>query len=197
MSKLGSRQIRNRATLGGNFANASPIGDLSVLMLALEAELELEGEKGRRILPLSRFFLDYKRTALEEGEIIRLVRIPAETARARVHFEKVSRRSHQDIASVNTALAVWEENGTIRKVRLSAGGVAPVPLLFEEVPRLLEGRALTPARIREAAERAAAEARPISDVRGSAAYKGELLRRLTIAHFIALFPQRNLEEALP
>ena len=182
--------VRNRATIGGNLANASPIGDLAILLLALGASVELERDGSRRTLPLEGLYLGYKRLALEPGEIVSRVAIPIPAPGARLGFEKVSRRRLLDIAGVNSALCVVERDGAISAARLSAGGVAPIPLLLSKTSARLVGLPISEQTVREAALEAMAEAAPIDDVRGSAAYKRTLLGRLVRAHFAALFPDR-------
>lgn len=125
---FGSPAIRNAATVGGNLANASSVADLAVLLLALDANVHLDGPEGRRVLPLTQFHLDYKRTALRPHELIVAVNVPANRdGTARLHFEKVARRAHDDIATVCSAMLV-----AATTTRLSAGGVGPVPLLLSE-----------------------------------------------------------------
>jgi len=182
--------IRNRATVAGNLVNASPIGDLSIAFLALGANIVLEIDKKIRTVALENFYLGYKKLALREDELVTRIEIPIPAPGARFHFEKVSRRRMLDIASVNSALAVIEERGVVTSARLSAGGVAPVPLLLRETSSSLAGRPVTEATVREAAALAGKEVAPISDVRGTAAYKALLLERLVWAHFAALFPDR-------
>jgi xanthine dehydrogenase small subunit len=153
--------IRNRATLGGNLATASPIGDSAPLLLALGAEVRIASAEGERVVPLAGFFEGYRKTALRPGEILRSVRIPKpfpETAR----FFKVAKRSMDDISTVAAAVAVSGDGVW----RMGLGGVAAVPVLFEAA----DGREL-----REALR----TLRPMSDHRGSANY------RLAMAHSLA------------
>jgi xanthine dehydrogenase small subunit len=129
---------------------------------------------------------------LRPGEMIRSISMEIAKQGSRFHFEKVSRRTHLDIASVNSALSVLVdgEAGARRILRagLSAGGVAPVPLYLKSASELLAGRDITADTVREAASAALEEISPISDVRGSREYKGLLLRQLIFAHFVELFP---------
>ncbi|NOZ95890.1 MAG: 2Fe-2S iron-sulfur cluster binding domain-containing protein [Acidobacteria bacterium] len=190
-----STLIRNRATPAGNIAHASPIGDMSVVLLALDARLQIgrDGERARTVA-LDRFFLGYKETDLAPGELITRILVPRPAPASRFNFEKVSRRQHLDIASVNTAFSCTVEDGAIGTARLSAGGVAPIPLYLAESSAWLSGRPVSVATALGAAERAAAEITPISDVRGSADYKRRLLRRLVLAHFVTCFPGLPQEE---
>ena len=183
---IASAQIRARATVGGNIANASPIGDLSVIFLALGAKVTVAGPGGARTLPLAALFLGYKQLDLAADEVIDslVVRnVPA----GRFSFEKVSRRSHLDIASVNTAARFETDGAVIARARFSAGGVAPVPLFLARASAAVAGRTTTWETATLAADAAASEAAPISDVRGSADYKRLLLRQLILAHFATVF----------
>jgi xanthine dehydrogenase small subunit len=190
---VSSQPIRHRATVGGNIVNASPIGDLTVILLGLGAEVGVGRASATRTLPLAALFEAYKRLALEPGELVRWVRFPLERRHARFNFEKVSKRATLDIASVNSAISLRLERGVIADAHLSAGGVAPIPLALVAAEAFLEGREVSAATAREAAAVAAAEISPISDVRGSADYKTRLLRRLVLAHFQVLF---GLDEGL-
>jgi xanthine dehydrogenase small subunit len=183
---IASWPIRCRATLGGNLVNASPIGDTTILFLALDAELALSSG---RTVPLRRFYQGYKKLDRRPDEWVAAVRFALPPAGARLNFEKVSRRTHLDIAGVNTAARFLMDGDRIAAAHLSAGGVAPVPLYLEETSAWLAGRAPGGETAREAAERAAEEVRPISDVRGAADYKRLLLRQLVLAHFAELFAE--------
>lgn len=192
-----STLVRNLATLGGNIANASPVADITAMLLGLGARLELEKPCGtRRNLPLSRFFLGYKTTALEEGEMIAGIFLPGPQRDAPLHFsfEKISKRATLDIAAVNTALSFRIVAGRALDVCLSAGGVAPVPLLMEKAAGIMEGTAIDEGDsamlanlARRVANAAAEEASPISDVRGSADYRRRMIERLVKAHFLKVF----------
>ena len=189
---IASTQIRQRATVGGNMVNASPIGDLSVFFLALGAEAGIRSGGGIRQIPLQNFFVSYKKLDLQPGENLEYIDFAVPGFSTGVNFEKVSRRTHLDIASVNSAVRIrTEQHGGSRIVRelgLSAGGVAPVPFFLEETVRFCIGKELSVEMVKEAAACADGEVSPISDVRGSAQYKRLLLRQLLFAHFLTLFP---------
>lgn len=186
--------VRNRATVGGNLVNASPVGDLAVLLLALDAELVLARDDEARTVPLSAFHRGYKQVDLADGEIVALVRV---ASRGITSFEKVSLRRHFDVASVNSALRATRAGDGLREVRLAVGGVAPVPLLARATMAYLEGRPLDAAAAREAIACLNGEIAPIDDVRGSAVYKRDLAGRLLCAHLLALAPDRlRLEELI-
>jgi xanthine dehydrogenase small subunit len=197
LRRVSSTQVRNRATVGGNIANASPIGDLSVIFLALDAAIGLRlGAKAREIR-LRDFFLGYKQLALRPGEVAAWVSVPVASDGWRFHFEKVARRKFQDIASVNSAVGLQLQGERIVTAHAAAGGVAPVPLYLGKASALLANRDVSPALVREFVAAAEREISPISDVRGSAAYKKSLLRRLLFAHFLELFPERIASGDLP
>jgi xanthine dehydrogenase small subunit len=189
LERFGGTPVRDRATLGGNLVNASPIGDLSVCLLALAAEVVVDNPMGTRQVPLSRFFLGYKRLDLHPDEWVAAVELALAPGPTRFHFEKVAHREYLDVAAVNSALYLELADGAIRRARLSAGGVAPTPVCLEDTSAWLAGRRLDGATAWSAAHRARQEASPIDDVRGSADYKGLLLRQLVLAHFQALGPE--------
>lgn len=192
---IASWQIRNRATVAGNIVNASPIGDFTALLLALDARVLLDGGSARRSVPLKEFYRGYKQIDLRPGELLTEVAF-ADPTRARVNFEKVSKRTCLDIASVNSACSIRATGDTIDEAHLSLGGVAPIPLYLHETSRILRGRALDLGTVWQAVRVSQEEIAPISDVRGSAEYKRLLARQLLIAHFVTLFPDRFAAEAL-
>ena len=192
---LCSARVRQQATIGGNLANASPIADLAVMFLALDAGLTLDIQGRQRNLPLRAFFLGYKQTACQAGEQIAEIRFDAATS-ANFSFEKVAKRMHLDIASVNSAMSVRLAGGVIESVHLAAGGLAPVPLYLSATCDYLRGRTVNPETVLAAAAIAQTEIAPISDLRGSAEYKRLLFRQLFFAHFLKLFPEPICWEAL-
>ncbi len=196
-----SLPIRNRATLAGNITNASPIGDMTAILLALEAVVSLRSMStgAERSIPLSSYFLGYRHTALVAGEQVTSISLPHPPQAERVHFnfEKVAKRRHLDIASVNSGcLAATDEQGRISHIALSAGGVGPVPMRLTKTEEYLLGRKIEKGVAARAAETAAAECSPIDDVRGQADYRRALLGRFVWAHLIALFPELELEKEL-
>ncbi|MCB9914539.1 MAG: FAD binding domain-containing protein [Planctomycetes bacterium] len=189
---VASTQIRNMGSVAGNLVNASPIGDYTILLLALGARVCLvDGANAARELPLDAFYRGYKQLDLAPDERITAVRFPAPPTTSRFHFEKVSKRTHLDIASVNTAALVDVADGRITSARVSAGGVAPVPLLLRDTSAWLSGRPFTEATFAAAGDVVQAEVTPIADVRGSVRYKRLLLRNLLLAHFFELSAARG------
>ena len=185
-----SWQIRNRATIGGNIVNASPIGDLTALLLALESDLLLQDGDRQRVVPMKKFFQGYKKLAKTDSEILAKVVFPLPVAGTQINFEKVSKRRTLDIASVNSAVKVRIPDGLIEDVQLSMGGVAPTPFFMHKTCAFLRGQPVSPKTILAAAAIADSEIAPIDDIRGSAAYKRLLVRQFLIAHFSKLFPDQ-------
>lgn len=192
---VSSTPIRNMGTVAGNFINGSPIGDLTIMFLALGASITLLDAAGAtRELALSDLYLGYKKLAKAADEQVIEISFPAPLAGDFFHFEKVSKRTHLDIASVNSAAWLRVENGLIQSARVSAGGVGPVPLYLARTSAFLQGRELTAETVTAANEVMQAEISPISDVRGTSDYKRLLLRQLLWAHFLEFAPE--LEVAL-
>ena len=196
MFLIASVQIRNRATLGGNVINASPIGDMTILLMALDARLVLASDGRRRTVPMTEFYLGYKEMDRLPGEVLEEILIPLPAAGSRINWEKVSKRKCLDIATVNSAASVVTDGTTIASARLAMGGVAPVPLYLRETSRYLAGKEISAATISGAMRIVQQEISPISDVRGSAEYRRLLARQLMIAHFDRMFPGSVGEEMI-
>jgi xanthine dehydrogenase small subunit len=185
---VSSTPIRNIATIGGNLINASPIGDFTIFFLALNATVVFTNGEQSRELPLRKLYKGYKTLDKQPGEYLEKIWFELPGADCRFHFEKVSKRTHLDIASVNSAIRIVTKNGVIEEAGISAGGVSPVPLFLEKTSAYLKGKPVTSAIIEEAIATAQQEISPISDARGTAEYKRLLLGQLIKAHFITLFP---------
>jgi xanthine dehydrogenase small subunit len=202
---ISSTPIRNMATLAGNFVNASPIGDMTVWFLALDATLDLSCGSPRvskgesRTLALKDLYLGYKQLAKQTDEIITAIRFRKPTGDFRFNFEKVSKRTYLDISTVNTAIslrlggdsesAIRNPKSAILEAHVSAGGVGPIPMYLRETSAFLAGRDINEDTITAANDLMQSEISPISDVRGTADYKRLLLRQLFRAHFVETFPQ--------
>ncbi|WP_400192047.1 FAD binding domain-containing protein [Hymenobacter sp. B81] len=188
---VSSTPIRNMATVAGNFVNASPIGDLTIFFLALDAELTLQNAAGqRRQLPLRELYRGYKQLNRQPDEQLTEISFRPPAAGEVFNFEKVSKRTHLDIASVNSAARLRVAEGIIEAAELSAGGVGPTPLYLAQTSAFLRGRVLSADTLRAAGEVAQQEISPIADARGTAEYKRLLLRQLLFAHFLEHFPQQ-------
>lgn len=183
---VSSTPIRNMATLAGNFVNASPIGDFTVFFLALDAGLVMNNSSVDRSITLRNFYHGYKRTDRKDDEHIREITFVADENML-FNFEKVSKRTNLDIASVNSAIAITLQNGKIKSCGLSAGGVGPIPMFLKKSSEYLIGKEVSEEVVMEVCEIAGGEITPISDARGSATYKRFLLQQLIRSHFITLF----------
>jgi xanthine dehydrogenase small subunit len=176
LTLFASLPIRNRATLGGNLATASPIGDAAPLLLALDATLDIAGPQGRRRMPLASFFIGYRRTALGPGELLVSIEIPAPLPQF-LRFYKIAKRRFDDISTVAAAMAVdCDATGRVRRARFAFGGVAATPVRLTEAERavtgeLWNGDAVT--RVQGIIDRTLS---PMSDHRGSKEY------RLQVSH---------------
>ncbi len=189
MKLVSSTQIRNMGTVAGNFVNASPIGDLTAFFIALNSTIELAGSNGKkRQLLLKDFYKGYKELDKQPEEQVSTIRFPVPDEHTRFNFEKVSKRTYLDIASVNTAIRIRVVDGVINEIHLSAGGVGPTPKYLGQTCEFLTGKSLFADHLAEAEEIIQAEISPISDVRGSEIYKRTLLRQLFYAHFAELYP---------
>ena len=163
--------IRNRATLGGNLATASPVGDAAPLLLALDARVTLASLAGKRSIPLSEFFLGYRKTAMLPGELLVSVSIPKPFAEHAAFF-KVAKRSLDDISTVAAAYAVnLDRDGRVASARIAYGGVAATPVRVAEAEQELTGAMWNEAAVGRARQAVAGVLKPMSDHRGSAAYR--------------------------
>ena len=192
IGQMASRQVRNQATAAGNIANASPVADTVVALMALDATVHLDGPDGAREVPLDRLFLGYKKLAMAPGEWIRDLSVEKGRFNA-VNFEKASKRRELDISAVNSALALDldERRATIRAARLCCGGVGPTTLLMKATSAFLAGQPFVEATFVQAAEVVATEATPMSDVRGSADYRRTAMKNLLVKHFVSLTARRD------
>lgn len=179
---VSSTPIRNMATFAGNFINASPIGDFTIFFLALNTTLHFQSTKTNtiRTVLLKDFYKGYKNIdKLFEEE---LTHFTFTKPTGFFNFEKVCKRTHLDIASVNTACALQINEGVISVINISAGGVGPVPMLLSKTNAFLLGKKITEENIDEALQILLTDIAPISDARGTAAYKTLLLQQLVKLH---------------
>jgi xanthine dehydrogenase small subunit len=180
--RFAALQVRNAGTLGGNIANGSPIGDGPPALIALGAMLTLRSLAGRRTLPLEDYFLDYGRQDRRPDEFVESVFVPRPGAEQVIHVAKLSRRFDSDISAVCGAFAIEVTDGTIAAARVAFGGMAATPRRARACEAALTGQPFTQATLEVAAMALRGDFNPLSDVRGSAAYRLEaaanLLRRL-------------------
>jgi xanthine dehydrogenase small subunit len=193
---VSSTPIRNMATIAGNFINASPIGDFTIFFLALDAQLVLSDGNTKREMPLRKLYTGYKTLDKKPEEYIEQIWFEWPDKDTLFHFEKVSKRTHLDIASVNSAIHIKMNTGLVETVSISAGGVGPVPVYLQKTSEFLKGKMATPEIVHEAIEVMKTEISPVSDARGTKEYKTLLLGQLIKAHFIKLFPAMITEKLL-
>ncbi len=177
-----SRQIRHRATLGGNLVTASPIGDTAPVLLALDASLILAAADGERSVPLADFFTGYRQTVLRPGEILKTIVVPRHLP-GRCEFHKVSKRREMDISTVAGAFRLaTDDAGLITHARLAYGGVAATPARARKTEASLVGLPLAEAASEKVLQTLATEFSPLTDLRGTADYRQLLIRDLFLKY---------------
>ena len=178
LALFASPLIRNRATLGGNLATGSPIGDAAPLLLALDASVHIAGPLGRRRVPLSSFFTGYRRTALQPGEILAAVEIPKPLPGV-IRFFKVARRRLDDISTVAAAMAIDRDaTGRVGRARFAFGGMAATPLRLAEAEAAVTGQPWNEAAVERVQRIIDGSLTPMSDHRGSREYRLQVAQRL-------------------
>ena len=205
--RIASPQIRNMGTIGGNVANASPIGDLPPILLALDAHIHLrhcaaidnainsatdslnvnnvysnQVSSIDEIIPLSKFFLDYKKTKLRAGSYVVALHIPLMQDHQYLYIHKISKRYEDDISACLLAarLDLSADGMTIQDAKFGLGGMAAIPLLAAECQQALIGQAVNVARFEQAAQRLPNDVSPMTDVRASREYRMHVMQRLII-----------------
>ena len=173
-----SPPIRNRATLGGNLATASPIGDSAPLLLAFDASIHIAGAGGRRAQPLTSFFTGYRKTALQRGDVVAAIEIPKPLP-ALVRFYKVAKRRLDDISTVAAAMALdRDRSGRVRRARFAFGGVAATPVLLAEAEQAVLGQVWNESAVERVQQVLDRVLSPMSDHRGSKEYRREVAKSL-------------------
>jgi aerobic carbon-monoxide dehydrogenase medium subunit len=176
---VGSVQVRNLATLGGNICNAAPSADMAPPLLALDAEAVITGPKGERRVPIGAFFTGVRRTVLAPDELLVELVVPNPGPHSGGNYLRHTPRRELDIAVVGVASQLTLAKGVCTKARIALAAVAPVPLRATAAEQALQGQAVTQDLIKRAADLAVEAARPISDQRGSADFRRHLVRVLT------------------
>ena len=169
--RLGSRQVRNLGTMGGNIANGSPIGDTPPLLIAMNARLVLNKGGRRRELPIEDFFIDYGKQDRQPGEFLEKIIIPKPPQDRRFAAYKISKRFDQDISAVCAAFSLRIEGGQVLDARIAFGGMAATPKRAASTEMALVGRAWTPDAIEDACTALKTDFQPITDMRSSAEYR--------------------------
>lgn len=175
-ASVGSPQVRNLGSLGGNLGNASPAADTASALIALAARVEISGPQGQRSLPVEEFFLGPGQTVLGRGEIVSGILLPYRAPCSA--YLKLGRRKALEIAVVGVAVALEMDQELIKDCRVGLTAVAPVPLRASQAEAALRGRNFTPQVVEAAAQAAADECRPLDDHRASALYRREMVKVL-------------------
>jgi aerobic carbon-monoxide dehydrogenase medium subunit len=176
---LGSVQVRNLASVGGNICNAAPSADMAPPLIAMEAQAVIAGPKGERHVPLSDFFTGVRKTVVGPDELLVEIFVPAPGPHSGGCYIRHTPRRELDIAVVGVSSQVTIANGVCAKARIALAAVAPTPVRATAAETALEGKPLTPELIERAADLAGQAAKPISDQRGSADFRRHLVRVLT------------------
>ena len=182
--RFASVQVRNSATVGGNVANGSPIGDGAPSLIALGAEVVLRSAGSERALPLEEFFLDYGRQDRRAGEYVAALRVPRPADPEALRVFKISKRFDQDISAVLGAFLIETEGGRVARARIAFGGMAGVPKRARAVEAALAGRVWTRETVEAALPAFAEDFRPLTDLRASAEYRLAAARNLLLKVFL-------------
>lgn len=186
--KVANVRVRNAATVGGNLAEADYASDPPAVLVGLRARVVAQSPRGAREIPLTDFFKDFYETALAEDEVLTEVIVPEESSRLHSSYIKYVTRSSEDRPCIGTAAFVdLDLNGACRELRVVINAVAETPQEVAEAEQLARGQQLTNELVREVAERYAEAIEPLSDMRGSAWYRKQMIR---------VFVRRAIEQAL-
>ena len=181
LRRYASVQVRNAATIGGNIANGSPIGDGPPALIALGAVLRLRRAEARRDMPLEDFFLDYRKQDRLPGEFVESIRFPAKAPELRCY--KLSKRFDQDISAVCGCFNITQDGGSVRSARIAFGGMAGTPKRALAAETALIGQPWTLETIVAAQQALARDFAPMSDMRASASYRAAAAGNMLIRYF--------------
>jgi len=184
--RIGSLQIRNRGTIGGNVANASPIGDTPPILLALDAKLELATADSSRVVAIKDFFTGYKQTLLGAGEYIKTISIPKPKPESTFKLYKISKRFEDDISAVMAAFYIEVEDEVVTTVRLAFGGMAATPEYAEKAQASLLGKSWSLETVESAMEAIAEDFTPMTDVRASDKYRIKMAQNLLMKAYLEM-----------
>ncbi|MBN1973221.1 MAG: xanthine dehydrogenase family protein subunit M [Sedimentisphaerales bacterium] len=174
-------QIRNMGTVVGNICNASPAADTATPLLVYDARVVIMHPEGERNLPLDEFFKGPGLTVLKSGEIVKELILPLTAGRSSSNYQKLSARGKVDIAAIGVSVCLLaDENEIVTQARIAIGAVAPVPKRIGRVEKYLEGKGLTQASVKQAAQISMEESAPITDIRATALYRKKMVEVLTM-----------------
>ena len=176
-SELGSFQVRSMATIGGNSCNASPAAETPTPLVAFGAKVVVSSKSGERELPLEDFILGNRETALKEGEILSKFILPEPDDKAASRYSFIGLRDAMEIDAVNMAVYMVLDNNkkTVKDLKFVMGSVFPRPLISAKVPEILKGQDFNEELAEKAAQSAANEAKPITDIRATEEYRREVI----------------------
>ena len=179
---LGSIQIRNRATIGGNLCHGSPAADMAAILLAMNCKVSIASDEGERTIGLDQFFTGPNSTVVGKHEVLSQIIIPKKMEQFKGVYLKHGPRKAMDIGIVNIAIVLDADltKGLCNQVMIALGAVAPAPIRAKKAEALLNGKELKPERIQKVAEAAADEAKPITDFRATAGYRKDLVKSLVV-----------------
>ena len=178
---LASIQTRNWGTIGGNLAHGDPASDPAPILIALDATVKTASSKRERNFPLEDFFIDIFETALEEGELLTEIQVPAFPKKTAVAYEKFNIiKNHQGIVSVATSITVAENGAVCKDARIVLGAAAAIPLRAKEAEKLLIGNEIDTKILASAGNKTSEECDPVSDIHATEMYRRDLVRALTI-----------------
>jgi aerobic carbon-monoxide dehydrogenase medium subunit len=177
-SVIADPQVRNLATLGGNLAHGDPANDHPATMMALGAQIVATGKKGERVIPVESFFKSLFETALEPGEILTEIRIPAAAPRSAGAYIKIERKVGDFATAAVAAQITLDDKGAVAKAGLALTNAGPTPIKARKAEDFLRGKKPDAATIAQAAQFAADDGQPSSDLRGPAEYKKGLIKEL-------------------
>ncbi|MCY4150239.1 MAG: xanthine dehydrogenase small subunit [Gammaproteobacteria bacterium] len=186
LKRFGSRQIRNVGTVGGNIANASPIADITPVLIAMNATCVLESIKGQREILLEDYFLGYKKTELKGNEFIRCVNVPVPDKNTHLKICKVSKRVDDDISAVCLVALISVVDGVATHIRMAFGGMAAIPKRATRCEMALLDQPLETRVVEQAKAALDQDFQPISDVRASAGYRIDVAKNLLDRIFLEL-----------
>lgn len=195
ITRFGSPQIRHAGTLVGNLANASPIADSIPFHFVADSTIRLASVRGERKVPIEQFYLGYKQLDLKPAEVIVSVSAPLPKESTRLKLYKISKRRDMDISTVTAAFWLEMEGEIVREARLATGGVGPTVARLPLAEEILTGQPLSLETMRAAGRQARDEITPISDVRGSADYRLQLVENLFAKCYYDLTPSHRVEVA--
>jgi carbon-monoxide dehydrogenase medium subunit len=177
---IGSVQIRNLGTIGGNICHASPAADTAPALLVYGAMVKIAGKNGGRTIPIEDFHIGPGKTALEKGEIVTSFILPPQKSHCGANYIKLAIRRLMDLAFVGVAASVTMDNGMISDVKIGLGAVAPKPIRATNAEEILRGKAFDKDTLEKAGDAASQQASPISDLRASADYRRRMVKVLTM-----------------